>query len=273
MTLETGRIKENRETGSPRCYRMIIEVSKYFRAQPGQFLQIQVESKTTDPLLRRPFSIAGLERNRVTIFYQVKGKGTVLFSRLQAENQLSFLGPLGKPYPIMPGPKIFLAGGLGAAGLLFLVKNLSVSLKREKLFVILGCKTKEDLFFLRDFQDLGIPTSCATEDGSCGFHGLATSLLSQKIKEQPKKGVLYACGPNSMLKTAGKIAKKYGWSAYFSMETMMACGTGLCRGCAVRTKNGYRLACVDGPVFPSEEIIWEKLPPHPSLSPQGRGLK
>ena len=276
MALETGKIRENREVANVEgqsYHRMVIEVPKHFQALPGQFLQVQVGSDLTDPLLRRPFSIAGLSRNKIDIFYQVKGKGTVLLGRLQAEDQLSFLGPLGKPYPIVPGPKIILAGGLGAAGLLFLAKVLSVGLKSEKPVVILGCKTREDLFFLRDFQDLGIPTYCATEDGSCGFNGLATSLLSRKVEEYPPKSVLYACGPNPMLKVAGKIAKKHGWSAYFSLETMMACGTGLCRGCAVPTKNGYRLACVDGPVFPAEEIIWEKLPPHPSLSKQGRGLK
>ncbi|MCX5641655.1 MAG: dihydroorotate dehydrogenase electron transfer subunit [Candidatus Omnitrophica bacterium] len=273
MMLETGKIRENHKAALPYYYRMVIEVPEHFQALPGQFLQIQIESKTTDPLLRRPFSIAGLSRNRVTVFYQVKGKGTILLSRLQAGDSISLLGPLGKPYPAVPGPKIILAGGLGAAGLLFLAKNLSLGSQNKKSVVLLGCKTKEDLFLLDNFQDLGIPTYCATEDGSFGFKGLATSLLTQKIKKIPGKGTLYACGPNPMLAMAGKIAAKHGWSAYFSMETMMACGIGLCRGCAVATINGYRLACVDGPVFPAEEIIWGKLPPHPPLSPKGRGLK
>ena len=256
--VETAEIRENHKIASPSYYRMVIEVPKHFQARPGQFLQIQVESKTTDPLLRRPFSIAGLSENKVTVFYQIKGKGTALLSRRQAGEQISFLGPLGKLYPIVPGPKIILAGGLGAAGLLFLAKNLSADSENEKPIAILGCKTKEDLFFLRDFQALDIPTYCATEDGSFEFKGLATSLLRKKIKERSKNGIIYACGPNPMLAAAGKIAKEYGWSAYFSMETMMSCGTGLCRGCAVATRNGYRLACVDGPVFPAEEIMWGK---------------
>ena len=151
MILETGKIRENRKAAVPRYYRMTINVPKHFRALPGQFLQLQIESKTTDPLLRRPFSIAGLSRNRVTVFYQVKGKGTALLSRFKTGDRISFLGPLGKPYPIVPGPKIILAGGLGAAGLLFLAKNLSVDSQSEKPVVILGCKTKEGLFFLRDF--------------------------------------------------------------------------------------------------------------------------
>ncbi|MFH2068676.1 MAG: hypothetical protein ABII89_04345 [Candidatus Omnitrophota bacterium] len=258
MTLETGKIRENYKIASPSYYKIVIEVPKHFQAQPGQFLQVQIESKTTDPLLRRPFSVAGLSRNKATIFYQVKGKGTARLSHLQINDRISFLGPLGKPYPILPGPKIILAGGLGAAGLLFLAKTLSVDSKNEKPVVILGCKTKKGLFFLRDFQNLDIPTCCATEDGSFGFNGLATSLLSRKIKNRSEKGILYACGPNPMLTAAAKIAKKHGWPAYISMETMMACGIGLCRGCAVATKNGYRLACVDGPVFPAEEILWEK---------------
>ncbi len=256
--VETGKIKENRKEAEPGYYRMIMETPKSFQARPGQFLQVQVSSKTTDPLLRRPFSIAGLSRNTATFFYQVKGKGTTLLSRLQAGDRISFLGPLGKPYPVIPGPKIILAGGIGAASLLFLAESLSGGSKNENLTVILGCKTKDALFFRRDFQNLDIPVYCATEDGSSGFKGRVTSLLEQKIKKLPEKGVLYACGPNPMLAAAGKIAEKYGWPAYFSLEVMMACGTGLCRGCAVATKNGYRLACVDGPVFPAEEILWGK---------------
>jgi dihydroorotate dehydrogenase electron transfer subunit len=263
MMLETGRIKENCKVGNLNdqpCYHVVIEVPKHFQAEPGQFLQIQVGPDLTNPLLRRPFSIAGLSRNKVDIFYQVKGKGTTLLSCLRKNDQISFLGPLGRPYPIVPGPKIILAGGLGAAGLLFLAKNLSAASKNEKSVVILGCKNKEALFFLRDFQNLGFKTCCATVDGSFGFKGLVTSLLTQKIKEYPQKnGVLYACGPNPMLAKASKIALKYGWPAYFSLETMMACGIGVCRGCAVPTRNGYRLACVDGPIFPAQEILWNKL--------------
>ena len=33
------------------------------------------------------------------------------------------------------------------------------------------------------------------------------------------------------------------------METEMACGTGLCYGCAVFTKRGVKLCCTDGPRF------------------------
>ena len=38
----------------------------------------------------------------------------------------------------------------------------------------------------------------------------------------------------------------------------MACGIGACLGCAIRTANGYKLVCKDGPVFDAQEIDWEK---------------
>jgi len=270
MMLETGKIRENRKVANvenPSYHRMVIEVPKHFQALPGQFLQVQVGPDLTDPLLRRPFSIAGLSRNKIDIFYQVKGKGTALLSRLRKNDRISFLGPLGKPYPILPGPKIILAGGLGAAGILFLAKKLSAALKSEKSIIILGCRTKKNLSFLRrEFQNLRLPLSCITVDDSFKEKGsfkkekgLAVDRLNEIIKEYTGKGVLYACGPNPMLAAANRIVEKYGWAAYFSLETMMACGIGVCHGCAVPTRNGYRLACVDGPVFPAGEILWEKL--------------
>jgi dihydroorotate dehydrogenase electron transfer subunit len=39
----------------------------------------------------------------------------------------------------------------------------------------------------------------------------------------------------------------------------MGCGFGACMGCSILTKNGAKRICKDGPVFGSEEIIWEAL--------------
>jgi len=41
----------------------------------------------------------------------------------------------------------------------------------------------------------------------------------------------------------------------------MGCGMGLCYGCVIKVKTSdgwdYKRVCKDGPVFKSEEIIWE----------------
>jgi hypothetical protein len=38
------------------------------------------------------------------------------------------------------------------------------------------------------------------------------------------------------------------------MEEAMACGFGACYGCVVRTRDGYRRLCVDGPVIRGSDL-------------------
>jgi len=66
-----------------------------------------------------------------------------------------------------------------------------------------------------------------------------------------------------MLKTCAEIASKHAIPLYVSLEEYMACGIGVCHGCAVKVKSAnaigvdYKTVCKDGPVFNAEDIIWE----------------
>ncbi|MFN3740970.1 MAG: dihydroorotate dehydrogenase, partial [Thermodesulfovibrionales bacterium] len=51
-------------------------------------------------------------------------------------------------------------------------------------------------------------------------------------------------------------AKQIGAKAYLSLEERMACGMGVCLGCVVKTKEGYKRVCKEGPVFREGEILW-----------------
>jgi dihydroorotate dehydrogenase electron transfer subunit len=69
-----------------------------------------------------------------------------------------------------------------------------------------------------------------------------------------------------MLKAVARIAENAGVKCLVSLERAMACGIGVCLGCAVLTRdhkgeaNGsYKMVCSDGPVFDSSEIDWERL--------------
>ena len=37
----------------------------------------------------------------------------------------------------------------------------------------------------------------------------------------------------------------------------MGCGFGACMGCSIRTVNGPKRVCKDGPVFDKEELLWD----------------
>ena len=63
-----------------------------------------------------------------------------------------------------------------------------------------------------------------------------------------------------MLKAVSKMALAAGVVCDLALEAPMACGFGVCLGCAVRTTAGFRYVCTHGPVFPSEALGWEAAP-------------
>jgi NAD(P)H-flavin reductase len=65
---------------------------------------------------------------------------------------------------------------------------------------------------------------------------------------------VYACGPEPMLRTLAARCGAAAVPCYVSVEQRMACGVGACLGCTVETRGGNRRCCVDGPIFPAEEI-------------------
>ena len=65
-----------------------------------------------------------------------------------------------------------------------------------------------------------------------------------------------------MLRALKAYAEENDIPAWFSLEEKMACGIGVCLGCAVpvRTEDGfeYKRVCKDGPVFNCKEIIFDE---------------
>ncbi len=228
---------------------------------PGQFLHVRVADNTV-PFLRRPFSIAGASpRNgTVEIIFRVVGEGTRILSRLQKDEFLDCLGPLGTPFS--PGKEfpvsILLAGGAGIAPLLFLAGTLAG--KREKILVYYGTPNSGELLPPDKLLPPGVDVFLATEDGSAGFHGLVTDLFERSLKDDPGRAEIFACGPEAMLKTLAEKNRSWGFPMQLSLEERMACGIGACQGCAVQAhrenKTGYLRVCRDGPVFNSQEVVW-----------------
>ena len=79
------------------------------------------------------------------------------------------------------------------------------------------------------------------------------------------RAVVLACGPYPMLRRCAELAAAAGVACQVAMEEPMACGFGVCLGCAIRMRaaaaNGaagaaYALVCRDGPVFAAERVWW-----------------
>jgi dihydroorotate dehydrogenase electron transfer subunit len=102
----------------------------------------------------------------------------------------------------------------------------------------------------------GIDTAMTTEDGSSGRKGIATDVLGELSTKVSGPCAVYACGPSGMLKAVSEFAGRVGAKCEVSLEEHMACGFGVCSACIVKTKDGNKRVCADGPVFDADLIEW-----------------
>ena len=222
-------------------------------AQPGQFVNILAAEAGKGPFLRRPFSIFRVEYDIIEVIFHVVGIGTNLLSRKQPGDWIDVIGPLGQPFHgnAEYNTALLVAGGIGVAPFPFLTDDLLKRGKRIETFV--GYRNAGQVF-TEHLQNVHI----ATDDGSNGFHGNVVQLLeSSLVQNNFDKAKIFACGPTVMLKALTGLAKRKNICCEMSLEGQMACGYGICQGCAVERTEGtpkYALVCKDGPAFLSTEV-------------------
>jgi len=241
-------------------YKMVLDAPYIARkAKPGQFVQIKC-SDGLEPFLRRPFSIHRVNGN-IEILYEVVGKGTDILARKKEGEFLEILGPLGNgfamPRKTNSEPRaIIIAGGIGAAPLVYLAEELAR--ERIKTVVLIGAKTKDAILCEKDFKKIVCEVYVSTDDGTYGCHGFVSRLFHNILKttESRFETIVYVCGPHGMLKCIAEICAERNFECQVSLEEKMACGMGACLGCAVPTKSGNKLACKDGPVFNACDLSW-----------------
>lgn len=240
--------------------------------EPGQFAMITLglPEGSTDPLLRRPFSIYNLPGSPpgvMQIFYKVLGRGSALLSAARPGTTLRCLAPLGKGYAAgrPAGARLLLvAGGIGSASLHPLALKDQAAGGRPMM--LYGCRTRADLAGIEPTRRAGVECRVATDDGSAGARGTVTDLLDAHLAaDGPGAGerwIVCACGPMPMMKTAAAVATRHGVACHVALESPMACGFGVCVGCVVGTREkpgdplSYRRICIDGPVFDAAQVCW-----------------
>ena len=222
-------------------------------AKPGQFIEVLCIGKGA-PFLRRPFGIHSVDKKSgvVEILLRKVGRGTEILSGLPVGGIIDVVGPLGKGFEIQKGKKHIIAGGgMGIAPLLFLAQSLHAAGEEAKIF--LAARGAADIARVEDFKKYG-EVVITTEDGSLGEKCLIDTPLIRALKTLDNP-IIYACGPHAMLRCIAGL----GAPAQVSLEEKMACGFGVCQGCAVEVKNKdtkYKMVCKDGPVFNAEDIVW-----------------
>lgn len=245
---------------------------------PGQFFMIRSPG-VTNPLLGRPFALydTWLDHSGspagIDVAYLVVGKMTGLMSGWKAGDRVEIWGPLGNGFPAVSGSRLLIAaGGIGntpfpaiareALGLRrYGSRNPGATLDRERVTLCYGVRSAVYFSGLEDFAALGIDVRLATDDGSRGHKGFVTDLVADLLQtESPaNSSQIYCCGPEPMMHAVAKLAAQHGVLCWLSLETPMACGFGACFSCVTRVKQAdgswdYRRTCVEGPIFPAEQL-------------------
>ena len=224
------------------------------RVRPGQLAHI----KCGDALvLRRPFSIAGSDKETLRICYDIRGKGTKWMADQTVGTKVSVLGPLGNGYnvdDINDKKALLVGGGTGIYSLLSLSAKYGVN-----SVVALGFRNTGLINMVSDFEGFGSRVSVITDDGSSGRKGFVTELVREEL-EKGNVDIVYTCGPIPMMANVVKIVNEFGVDCQVSMEERMGCGVGACQVCVCKVASAdggeYKRVCIDGPVFDVKEILW-----------------
>ncbi len=91
-----------------------------------------------------------------------------------------------------------------------------------------------------------------TQDGSLGQKGTSLDALPELAQWADR---VYAVGAlewyTALLRGLAehrlRVRDKLAWGLV--AQEIMPCGVGVCGGCAIETRRGYRLCCTQGPVF------------------------
>ena len=292
--------------------RLLLALEGFPPSRPGQFVQLQcrglheqlcarevnwpagklphfTQAELTDhePLLRRPFSLAGRRRDAdgrdvLTIIHRTVGTGTRWLAGVRAGQRLSVLGPLGNAFAIDADKPLaaLVGGGVGIPPMLYLAEALTGAGKRAVAFsgarsasllpVTLGDGAEvaadgRETLCVREFAACGIPSVIATDDGSLGRSGTISEAFRDWLNVRARDGgrlVVYACGPEPMARAVAETCLSRGVACQLALERNMACGMGTCQSCAVKVCDdsdagwSYKLCCTDGPVFDARRLLW-----------------
>ena len=262
-------------------HRIMLELANHaaecFRnARAGQFVQIACrdldQPRAPTPLLRRPFSLAGVcpdpasGKVLVEIIFRALGVGTQWLVHRRPDEIIDLLGPLGNGFTTPPAqqrlhaqgskqdaPRVLLVGGgVGLPPLYFFATQLHQA-GFTQVVAIAGAHTRGEFcgrlelanyrpenalqpqLVLDQYNRCQTPVILTTDDGSVGFAGSTVDACEQFLDDNPqwRNAKIYACGPDGMLKALAALARGLQMPCEVSMEAYMTCGFGVCQSCVI----------------------------------------
>ncbi|MDQ1662660.1 MAG: dihydroorotate dehydrogenase electron transfer subunit [Blastococcus sp.] len=226
------------------------------RAEPGQFVAFAIGGATSALLLRRSIALAGAGDGCVTVVVAPHGPGSTWLAGLQVGERVDVIGPLGRPFPLPePGtPALLVGGGYGAAALVGLAARLRDA--GSTVAAVTGAASADRLCSVDELDAVADSVAVTTDDGSAGRAGRVTVAVDELIRDA---GVVYACGPMTMLRAVADAATSAGIPSYVAVEESMACGIGVCMTCVLPVigddgRTRFSRSCTEGPIFGGDRV-------------------
>jgi len=287
-----------------------LRLDSFPTTRPGQFVQVQCrgldeqigsreiqwkengwptltqpELADKEPLLRRPFSLAGRRdvggAVELDVMVRSVGTGSSWLRTTKTGTKLSLLGPLGNGFTITDAPQaVLVGGGVGIPPMIYLARELAAAGKKVVAFngsraknllpveLVAGAEISsvaKPTLCVKEFADIGVPSVIATDDGTIGFGGIVTEAfhewLNANLPSQDEL-VVCSCGPEPMMRAVAQICLSRGYVCRLALERHMACGMGTCQSCIVKIRDdneqgwSFKLCCTDGPVFDARDLLW-----------------
>ena len=225
--------------------------------KPGQFINI-MPSDSWNNVMRRPMSIASSYKDTISIIYKIFGSGTKIMSEWKQNQAVDVIGPLGNFWSgyeeKMP---VLIGGGVGIAPILFLHDNLN-TLNIQHITIVGAKNEKEHFLEHNPSKDIYL----STDMGGNGVKGNVIDVLNDlALSNNTVK--IFGCGPHGMMNAIIDYSNKNNIDCDLALETVMACGIGICQGCTIvkstsaknhSYRDKYALACEDGPIFNIKEL-------------------
>ena len=254
---EIARVKSNKKIAHNIYEAYLYSPNISSSSKPGQFINI-LPSANWNNIMRRPMSIASQKDDCISIIYKIFGEGTKVMSNWIENDEVDILGPLGNFWNGYDSElPVLIGGGVGIAPIM----NLHNKLVNENInnILIVGAKEKKE-HFIKHNPDKGIYLS--TDEDDYGIKGNVIIAINQIMKKIDCKIKIFTCGPHGMMHAVKNYCKENKINCDFAVETIMACGIGICQGCTIVKKSidkdsyreKYALACIDGPVFNIGEL-------------------
>ncbi len=220
--------------------------------RPGQYIL----ASTDFEYVRRPLFPIALEGDGLSLLLSSNGP----LRGLGPGDTVDCIGPLGRGFPLPRSARNLLllaqANGFGVSeeqnGVSFLLPLIDQALVAGKNVLLVHEAPTGAQLFAPGGLPPGVEIRLLTLDGSRGRAGKALDLLPELAQWADQ---VYAVGnPDWYAALIGvlgehrlRLSEGLAWGLI--APEIMPCGMGVCGGCAVETRRGYRYPCTDGPVF------------------------